>query len=205
MLTGSRAFSGPTVSDTVVAVLEHEPNWKALPPGVPSNLRRLLERCPQKDMRLRLRDIGDAHDYLAPRAVTDEAGSITPRRHVEFQRLTDEVGLNESPAISPDGKMVAFVAAVNGRQQVWIRLLTEEYTLQVTRDEVDHLYPRWAPDSSSLIYYAPPDDPGGEGELWECPCSVASRGRLSARSAAGTSVTTAVALRCCAPTRVVLS
>ena len=71
----------------------------------------------------------------------------------------------------------------------------------MTRDEVDHLYPRWAPDSSSLIYYAP-DDPGGEGELWECPCSVASRGRLSARSAAGTSVTTAVALRCCAPTRV---
>ena len=167
MLTGSRAFSGPTVSDTVVAVLEHEPNWKALPPGVPSNLRRLLERCLQKDMRLRLRDIGDAHDYLAPRAVTDEAGSITPRRHVEFQRLTDEVGLNESPAISPDGKIVAFVAAVNGRQQVWIRLLTGGTPLQVTRDEVDHLYPRWAPDSSSLIYYAPPDDPGGEGELWE--------------------------------------
>ena len=141
MLTGSRAFGGPTVSDTVVAVLEHEPNWKALPPGVPSNLRRLLERCLQKDMRLRLRDIGDAHDYLPPRAVTDEAGSITPRRHVEFQRLTDEVGLNESPAISPDGKMVAFVAAVNGRQQVWIRLLTGGTPLQVTRDEVDHLYP----------------------------------------------------------------
>src|SRR5688572_5250570 len=72
MLTGSRAFGGPTVSDTVVAVLEHEPNWKALPPGVPSNLRRLLERCLQKDVRLRLRDIGDAHDYLTPRAVTDE-------------------------------------------------------------------------------------------------------------------------------------
>ena len=167
MLTGSRAFAGATVSDTVVAVLEHEPNWKALPPGLPVNLQRLLERCLQKDVRRRLRDIGDAHDYLTPHAVTDAAGSITTRRHVEFQRLTDEVGLNESPAASPDGKMVAFVAAVNGRQQVWIRLLTGGTPLQVTRDEVDHLYPRWAPDSSSLIYYTPSDDPGGEGELWE--------------------------------------
>ena len=51
----------------------------------------------------------------------------------EFQRLTDEVGINESPAISPDGKMVAFVAAVDGRQQVWIRLLTGGAPLQVTQ------------------------------------------------------------------------
>src|SRR4029079_5353054 len=31
MLTGSAAFGGATVSDTVVAVLERDPNWKALP------------------------------------------------------------------------------------------------------------------------------------------------------------------------------
>ena len=166
MLTGSRAFGGATVSDTVVAVLEHEPDWKALPPGVPANLRRLLERCLQKDARRRLRDIGDAHDYLTPHEA-DEAASVSARRHVDFQRLTDEAGLNESPAISPDGKMVAFVAAVDGRQQVWIRLLTGGTRLQVTRDNADHLYPRWAPDSSSLIYYTPSDDPGGEGTLWE--------------------------------------
>jgi Tol biopolymer transport system component len=167
MLTGSRAFSSTTASDTVVAVLEHEPRWKALPPGVPANLRRLLERCLEKDVRRRLRDIGDARDYLTVHADADEARSMPRRHRVEFQRLTDEVGLNESPAISPDGKMVAFVAGVNGRQQVWIRLLTGGTPLQVTRDDVDHLYPRWAPDSSSLIYYTPSDEPGGEGTLWE--------------------------------------
>ena len=47
------------------------------------------------------------------------------------------------------------------------RLLTGGAPLQVTRDDADHLYPRWAPDSSSLIYYTPPDDPSGEGALWE--------------------------------------
>jgi serine/threonine protein kinase len=167
MLTGTRAFSSTTDSDTVVAVLEHEPKWKALPPAVPANLRRLLERCLEKDVRRRLRDIGDAREYLTVHADTDEARSMPRRRRVEFQRLTDEVGLNESPAISPDGKMVAFVAAVDGRLQVWIRLLTGGTPLQVTRDDVDHLHPRWAPDSSSLIYYTPSDDPGGEGTLWE--------------------------------------
>jgi serine/threonine protein kinase len=166
MLTGTRAFGSATSSDTVAAVLEHDPNWKALPPNVPANLRHLIERCLQKDVRRRLRDIGDAHDYLVPRLAADPAPA-TGRRHVEFQRLTDEAGINESPAISPDGKMVAFVAAVNGKSQVWIRLLAGGAPLQVTRDEVDHLYPRWAPDSSVLVYYTPPEFSGSEGALWE--------------------------------------
>jgi eukaryotic-like serine/threonine-protein kinase len=170
VLTGSPAFGGPTVSDTVAAVLEHEPNWQKLPATVPSNLRHLLERCLHKDMRRRLRDIGDAYDYLVAPPTSPDTGprrSASRWRSVEFQRLTDEVGINESPAISPDGKMVAFVARVNGRQQVWIRLLTGGAPLQVTRDEVDHVQPRWTPDSSALIYYTPPDAAGEEGSLWE--------------------------------------
>ncbi len=95
MLTGNRAFGGATGSDTVVAVLEREPSWQSLPPGTPSNLRHLIERCLQKDVRRRLRDIGDAHDYLVPPpALTADPSPATARRHVEFQRLTDEVGIN---------------------------------------------------------------------------------------------------------------
>ena len=168
MLAGTAAFGGPTVSDIVVAVLEHEPDWKALPANIPPNLRRLIERCLQKDVRRRLRDIGDAHDYLTPMSADAAPSRAASRwRPVEFQRLTDEVGINESPAISPDGKMVAFVAPVNGRQHVWIRLLTGGAPLQITRDECDHISPRWAPDSSSLIYFTPPATPGEEGALWE--------------------------------------
>jgi len=168
MLSRSRAFSGPTTSDTIAAILQREPDWRALPPHTPPNLRRLLERCLQKDVRHRLRDIGDAHDYLADSAATSEAAAPATRwRSIEFQRLTDEVGINRSPAISPDGKMVAFVAAVTGRQHVWIRLLAGGAPLQLTRDDADHLDPRWSPDSSTLIYYMPPDTPGDEGSLWE--------------------------------------
>ena len=35
MLTGRRAFRGETVSDTIAAILEREPDWTALPAGTP--------------------------------------------------------------------------------------------------------------------------------------------------------------------------
>jgi len=60
MLTGERAVRGATVSDTLAAVLEHQPNWRLLPSATPPGIRRLLERCLEKEQSRRLRDIGDA-------------------------------------------------------------------------------------------------------------------------------------------------
>ena len=74
---------------------------------------------------------------------------------VVFQRITDFRGPKEAPALSPDGKMAAFVALIGGRRQIWIRFLAGGAALQVTRDDVDHEQPRWAPDSTALIYYTP--------------------------------------------------
>src|SRR5262249_256541 len=88
-------------------------------------------------------------------------------REVEFQRLTDFVGMKESPAISPDGKMVAFVSLTNGRRQIWIRLLAGGVPLQVTRDDNDHYEPRWTPDAATLIYYSPSVSGVEPGALWE--------------------------------------
>jgi Tol biopolymer transport system component len=60
LLTGKVAFRGETVSDTLAAVLEREPDWRVLPPATPDKIRELLRRCLQKDCQDRLRDIGDA-------------------------------------------------------------------------------------------------------------------------------------------------
>ena len=97
------------------------------------------------------------------------ASSGKPRNLVELRRLTDFVGMEDFPAISPDGKSVAFTADVSGKRQVWVRLLTGGTPLQVTKDDVDHQSPRWLPDSSSLIYFTPSGDGGGEGEVWQIP------------------------------------
>lgn len=60
MLTGRTAFRGDTLSDTIAAILDRDPDWSTLPPETPRTVRRLLQRCLVKDPKQRLRDIGDA-------------------------------------------------------------------------------------------------------------------------------------------------
>ena len=64
MLTGTRPFAGLAVVDLLAAVVSAEPDWTRLPAGTPPSLERLLRRCLQKDVRQRLRDIGDARIEL---------------------------------------------------------------------------------------------------------------------------------------------
>jgi len=90
-----------------------------------------------------------------------------PARDVQLQRLTDMVGMEESPALSPDGRTVAFVAQAGGRRQLWIRLLAGGTPLQLTKDDAEHEHPRWVPDSSALLYYSPPATLGEQGAIWE--------------------------------------
>ncbi|MFN8179786.1 MAG: protein kinase [bacterium] len=84
MLTGRRLFSGETVSDTLAAVLRHEPEWDSLPAATSPRIRRLLHRCLERDPKRRLRDIGDARlvieEVLA--GAPDEAvvPTVAPRR-----------------------------------------------------------------------------------------------------------------------------
>jgi tetratricopeptide (TPR) repeat protein/TolB-like protein len=74
MLSGRRAFSGETPSDILADILTREPGWTALPADTPPRVRELLERCLQKDVNRRLRDIGDARIVLED-AVTASAES----------------------------------------------------------------------------------------------------------------------------------
>ncbi len=64
LLTGKRVFQCETVSDTIAAVLEHEPDWQALPAGTPAEVRELLRKCLQKDVSARLNNIADARATL---------------------------------------------------------------------------------------------------------------------------------------------
>jgi Tol biopolymer transport system component len=60
LLTGQRLFLGETVTDTLAAVVLSEPKLA----DAPSQVRRLLKRCLEKDPQKRLRDIGDAMALL---------------------------------------------------------------------------------------------------------------------------------------------
>ena len=60
MLTGTRAFQGDDVSDTLASVLKGEPDWTALPADIPVPIKTLLRGCLTKDPRARVADIGAA-------------------------------------------------------------------------------------------------------------------------------------------------
>ena len=64
-LTGTRAFYGEAVSDTLAYILKSEPDWDKLPPGASARIKTLLFRCLKKDASQRLRDIGDARIEIA--------------------------------------------------------------------------------------------------------------------------------------------
>ena len=213
MLTGSAAFAGETVTDTLAAVVRAEPAWGLLPAETPGSIRRLLTRCLQKDARRRLHDIADARIELedamvAPSEPAPVPGPPKPWRRRPPQRwirpavlavgiatalvllwtardrfgrpvesppdtriirLTDFPGLEESPAISPDGRSVAFTAGVGGKRQLFVQLVAGGAPLQITREPVDHEYPRWSPDSASILYFSAAASGDLQGSIWEIP------------------------------------
>jgi Tol biopolymer transport system component len=71
MLAGRTVFDGETISEVLAGVLKSEPDWHRLPLDTPENIRRLLRRCLERDVRKRLQHIGDARLEL------DEPASLT--------------------------------------------------------------------------------------------------------------------------------
>ncbi len=82
MLTGRPPFGGATVTDIYASILEREPNWAALPPATPPSVVRVITRCLEKDVRSRLRDIGDARHELNAVDQRDGRGDGPPTHAV---------------------------------------------------------------------------------------------------------------------------
>ncbi len=78
MLAGHRAFKGDDVSDTLAAVLRQEIDWTVLPGQTPVAVRRLIARCLDRDVRGRLRDIGEARIALESSGATLTGDAGTP-------------------------------------------------------------------------------------------------------------------------------
>ncbi len=77
MVTGRQLFEGETASETLAAVIRQEIDWNLLPADTPPALRGLLERCLERDPKLRLRDIGEARLAL-DRVLRGEGATVTP-------------------------------------------------------------------------------------------------------------------------------
>jgi Tol biopolymer transport system component len=196
MLTGRRAFDGPTATDTLVMILEREPEWSWLPQATPGMVKRLLRRCLQKDARRRLRDAGDLRleleEAATPSGLVDAAAGGARRRLSRAQLAAlavfgavvgagatalilrrqapapppeirfdvalpagERLGATDFPAlaISPDGRLVAYVAARGAGTQLVLRRLdaTDAVPLPGTTNAIS---PFFSPDNQWIAFFA---------------------------------------------------
>jgi TolB-like protein len=109
LLTGRAPFAGPTSTETLAAIVEREPDWRALPITTPAPIVQMLHRCLDKDPNNRLRDIGDARIEL-------EAASGPPRPAAAHTTPRMRVSAVAAAAVAVIGAAaLAFVLSGRGR------------------------------------------------------------------------------------------
>ena len=124
MLTGRQLFGGETVTEVIAAVIKDTPSLDALPPSTPAPLRRLMERCLERDPRSRLRDIGEARIALARTNQTADGASAPRRRSLANGRREPVTGGQDVNSVrlgSPGRLLFLRVGANDG---LWATALT---------------------------------------------------------------------------------
>jgi Tol biopolymer transport system component len=181
MLTGRRPFVAPTVAETLAAIVEREPDWKALPAAVPQRVRELLRRCLRKDIAERVQNIAEAraaieqaergwNRWRAAAIIATTVAAIAmaagfwlrepagPADRSEWVQLTQFPDSVVHPALSPDGRMVAFVRGAPipmvpfSRGQVYVKMLPDGEPTQLTNDPLPKMSPVFSPDGGRIAY-----------------------------------------------------
>ena len=94
MLTGTRAFEGDGIADTLGNVMKIEPDWQRVPPSTPPRVVQVVRACLQKNPRQRLGDMQSvrlalegAFEMAAPQATVASASAAAPRGRLAWMAL----------------------------------------------------------------------------------------------------------------------
>jgi Tol biopolymer transport system component len=107
MLVGTRLFEAETISHTLADVLRAEIDFTKLPSTTPRAIRALLQRCLDRDVKTRLRDIGEARVAIQ-RALANREDVAAPRP-TEAARHRSAVAWGSSAAAIALAGTLAFV------------------------------------------------------------------------------------------------
>jgi eukaryotic-like serine/threonine-protein kinase len=184
-LTGRRAFDGETASDCIAAILEHEPDWKALPAATPNAAKQVLRRCLEKDANRRLRDLGDAALEIEAALATPDARSAGPSRGLSsllrpltslfssarpaeraaertpprLSQLTFDEKIEQFPAWSPDGTRIVFSREAGPVRRLFVRDVASGAERAVADDRFDNIQASWSLDGGTILF-ARSQEPG---------------------------------------------
>ena len=87
VLTGQRLFDGETISHTLADVLKGQIDFGRLPKDTPRAVRDLLRRCLERDVKMRLRDIGEARIAIQHCLVHPEDAPVPTPAQARSSRL----------------------------------------------------------------------------------------------------------------------
>lgn len=148
MLTGKQMFAGETVSDTLAAVLREDVPWASLPPGTPPALRRVLERCLQKDPKRRLRDIGDAKLDIDD-AMAGKDAVLTPSTPAPIDPSADRFPWR---ALAVVASLAAVAVAAWALAQPAAAPAADSTFLQLTDAAGEESVPAMSPDGTTVVF-----------------------------------------------------
>ena len=84
---------------------------------------------------------------------------------MHFSAVTSFAGVQAQPALSPDGRSLAFVSNRDGHYNIYVGLVRGGELVQVTRGDAMKSRPMWSPDGSTLAYAQLNDS--GLTDVWE--------------------------------------
>ena len=100
-----------------------------------------------------------------PTSCCVRAPPAVPRRRASprLTRLTFAPGLEDEPALSPDGKFLAYTTDERGNLDVVVLPLGGGETIRVAAGDADEAQPAWSPDGSKLAFVSARDHGGRLG------------------------------------------
>ncbi len=93
--------------------------------------------------------------------------ALVPQSPMHFSAVTNFGGVQAEPAISPDGRSVAFVSNRDGHFNIYVGLVHGGNLIQITGDPNLKAAPSWSPDGTTLAYARL--NHWGIWDIWEVP------------------------------------
>jgi len=85
-----------------------------------------------------------------------------PTAGIEISRLTFDTGLTTAPAISPDGRLVAYSSdrGGSGNADIWVQQIPGGKPVQLTNNPANDLTPSFSPDGGQIVFRSERDGGG---------------------------------------------
>jgi tetratricopeptide (TPR) repeat protein len=93
----------------------------------------------------------------------------------EIRQFTTYPQADFSPAVSRNGKWLAFASERSGNLDIWVKRMPNGEAVQVTTHQADDMEPVWSPDGKRLVYVSKRRD--AQGDLWMVKFDPRKEGR----------------------------